>query len=148
MSRIGKEEYFMQLAYVAAKRSTCARRQVGCVLTDVDGKVLAIGYNGSPSGWPHCIDTPCPGAKYKSGEGLDFCEAIHAEQNAVSQCKDLSEVFACHVTTSPCMNCAKLLVTLPNLKFVGYDELYQPQRPAITYLAENGIQCNRFVEKV
>jgi len=77
-----QDEYFLKMAELVSTRATCARRKVGCVLVNSRKHILATGYNGVASGMPHCIDEPCPGANYPSGEGLDKCEAIHAEQNA------------------------------------------------------------------
>ena len=104
--------YFLRLAELVATRATCARRAVGCVLTDAGNRVLATGYNGVPAGEPHCVgETPCPGAGEPSGTGLDRCEAIHAEQNALLQLRRGSdEVRACFSTTFPCAHCLKLLL--------------------------------------
>ena len=104
------DAYFLTLAAVVATRGTCARRQVGCVLVDGDRHVLATGYNGPPSGEPHCTDQPCAGAGQASGAGLELCEAIHAEQNALLQCRDVREVLACYTTVFPCAHCLKLLL--------------------------------------
>lgn len=51
------DQYLMELAMVAAKRTTCIRRGVGCVLADSKGRVLSIGYNGVPAGMPHCNES-------------------------------------------------------------------------------------------
>lgn len=108
--RISPEEYFLGMAKLASARSTCARRHVGCVLVNHRRHILATGYNGVAAGMPHCIDTPCLGAQFPSGQGLDKCEAIHAEQNALLQCKDVYEIDTCYVTVSPCIHCVKLLM--------------------------------------
>src|SRR5690606_13969960 len=63
-----------------------------------------------PSGWTHCIDSPCPGVGRPSGHGLDACQAIHAEQNALLQCADTQAIHTCYCTTSPCVHCTKLLL--------------------------------------
>jgi dCMP deaminase len=63
-----------------------------------------------PSGFNHCIDTPCDGASYESGQGLDKCESIHAEMNAVINCKDVKEIYTAYCTTSPCVHCIKVLL--------------------------------------
>ena len=76
-SRLGHDEYFAGIADLVAKRSTCRRRTVGCVLVDSQNHIVATGYNGVPAKFPHCVDNPCEGAEYKTGEGLDVCEAIH-----------------------------------------------------------------------
>ncbi len=52
----------------------------------------------------------CSGAKSPSGTNLDGCQAIHAEQNALLQCRDVYSIYTCYVTTSPCMTCTKLLL--------------------------------------
>lgn len=103
-------EWAAMLALVTASRGTCIRRQVGCVLLDHRGHVLSTGYNGPAAGMQHCIDVPCAGANYASGRGLDACQAIHAEQNALLQCPNIYDIKTCCVTTSPCMHCAKLLM--------------------------------------
>ena len=104
------DTYFISMAKLVSLRSTCVRRRVGCILVDKFRHVLATGYNGVASGLEHCIDNPCPGAKYKSGEGLEHCQAIHAEQNALLQCKDTQAIETAYITTSPCWTCVKLLL--------------------------------------
>lgn len=110
MERMNKDEYFANMAQLVSRRATCVRRSVGCVLVSGRGHVLATGYNGPPSGSDHCIDSPCPGASYPSGSGLERCEAIHAEQNALLQCRDVFQIETAYVTTMPCITCAKLLL--------------------------------------
>ena len=52
------DEYFLEMAQVAAKRSTCLRRQVGAVLVK-DRRLLATGYNGAPRNLKHCGEIGC-----------------------------------------------------------------------------------------
>jgi len=109
--RPSKDVYFLKMAQLVATRSTCARRSVGCVLVDSIGRVLATGYNGRPRGFQHCNEhSPCAGATLPSGTGLDTCEAIHAETNALLQCSNVDRVETCYVTCSPCVSCVKLLL--------------------------------------
>jgi dCMP deaminase len=110
MSRITKDEMGMMIALVCARRATCIRRQVGCVLVNERGHVLATGYNGPSAGMAHCIDEPCGGHDNKPGEGLEQCQAIHAEQNALLQCHDVYEISTCYCTATPCRTCLKLLM--------------------------------------
>lgn len=108
------------MVMVTAKRSTCVRRSVGAVLLNSRGHVLATGFNGVAAGQRHCnqhdqfhetgYPHACPGAWAKSGTNLDGCHAIHAEQNALLQCRDVYAIETCYVTASPCMTCAKLLL--------------------------------------
>lgn len=110
--RPSKEATFLTMAAVIAQRGTCARKQVGCILVNKSRHIIGSGYNGNASGLDHCIDTPCPGAVHSSGSGtsLYLCEAIHAEQNALLQCKSVQEIETCYVTYSPCIQCVKLLM--------------------------------------
>jgi dCMP deaminase len=118
------DKYFIDMAYLVASRSTCIRRSVGCVLVDIRNHVLATGYNGVPRGFDHCNeDAPCPGAKAPSGTMLDACYAIHAEQNALLQCRDTNLIHRAYVTAFPCTTCAKLLLNTSCASIV-YWEVY------------------------
>lgn len=108
--RLTREDYFLSIAQLVSQRGTCIRRKVGCVLVDERNKILATGYNGVASKQPHCVDSPCPGANFKSTKGLDECQAVHAEQNAILQCADVRQVHKIYCTDSPCMSCTKLLL--------------------------------------
>ena len=66
------DQYLMRLAQVAATRSTCVRRSVGCVLADAKGRVLSIAYNGVPAGAAHCRDgLVCYGTDLPPGQDRD-----------------------------------------------------------------------------
>ncbi len=108
--RIDKHIAFLQMAQVLSRRSTCARRAVGCILTDQYDHIIGSGYNGNAAGLYHCIDKYCKGAKSVSGNDLELCEAIHAEQNALMQCPDVKRIVTCYVTTMPCVHCVKMLM--------------------------------------
>lgn len=83
---------------------------MGCVLVDARNRILSTGYNGVASGRTHCVDVACPGANLKSGMGLDSCEAIHAEINALIHCRDIYSVHKAYLTTTPCISCIKALL--------------------------------------
>lgn len=110
MTRPTVDRYFTDMARLVSTRGTCARRQVGCVLVNVHRHVLSTGYNGPPSGHKHCVDEPCLGMGLAPGTGLELCEAVHAEANALLQCRDVREITAAYVTHSPCVHCTKLLM--------------------------------------
>ncbi len=111
MDRIGLDEYFLRMATLASLRSTCARRHTGCVLVDREKHVAATGYNGVPVGFPHCRGGErCSGAVAVPGESLDACLAVHAEANALLQCRDPYSLATAYCTDSPCMHCVKLLL--------------------------------------
>jgi dCMP deaminase len=137
MSRIHINDWAMRIAEICAMRSTCLRRQVGAVLVNGRGHILSTGYNGVAAGLAHCNDLgaridhyphACPGANSASGTNLDMCQAIHAEQNALLQCRDVSQIVACYVTTSPCMTCTKLLLNTSCRYIIFKEEYPHPAR--------------------
>ncbi len=108
------ETYFMDIASLVAKRSTCLRRSVGAAIVK-DKRILSTGYNGAPSGIRHCLETGCLREQMglASGERHELCRGIHAEQNAIIQAalhgvsiKD-ADLFC---TNLPCAICAKMLI--------------------------------------
>ena len=117
--------YFLRMALLVSERGTCVRRKVGCILVNKKNHVLATGYNGNPSGFSHCLDKPCKGANSTSGKDLDKCEAIHAEQNALLQCKDVYDIDTVYCTVSPCIHCVKLLLNTSAKKIVFGEKYIQ-----------------------
>jgi dCMP deaminase len=92
------------------------RRKVGAVIVK-DNRILSTGYNGAPSGVPNCIDdcNRCYRSKHNipSGEMLDMCFAVHAEQNAIMNALKTGEDLkgaVIYVNTYPCVTCFKLIV--------------------------------------
>ncbi len=125
--RPSRDSVYMSMALDISLRSTCARRKVGCVLTDTRGHECGSGYNGVPSGWIHCIDTPCEGAISISGTDLSKCEAIHAEINALLHCKDVYNINTCYVVSSPCLDCIKVLLNTSCKRIVFIEEYPHPE---------------------
>jgi len=108
------DEYFLEVAKLVAKRSTCLRRSVGAVLVK-EKKILATGYNGAPSGLKHCIEIGCLRDKLKipSGQRHELCRALHAEQNVLLQAAlhgTSTKASLLYITNQPCMICAKMLI--------------------------------------
>lgn len=141
MERISWDNYFMEMAELTARRSTCLRRHVGAVIVK-DKHVIATGYNGAPAGIAHCderggclrekLDVP-------SGQRHELCMALHAEQNAIIQAASLGqsvEGATIYVTHQPCVICAKMIINAGIDKIIvkeGY-----PDELAIDILAEAG----------
>lgn len=121
-SRATRDEVGLMLAKVWSLRGTCSRRRVGCVLVDKDGHEIGHGYNGPAAGEPHCIIHPCPGANLPSGTGLDACEAIHAEENALLFCPDVRAIHTAYCTSSPCIRCVKMLMNTGCRRIVFIEE--------------------------
>ena len=117
MKRLTHDAYYVQLLHLVAARSTCVRRAVAAIIVDVQHRVLATGYNGVPSGFAHCIDTPCPGARDVSGD-TRRCLAVHAEQNAILQCHELARAHTLYLSVHPCKICALMIANTPICRVV------------------------------
>lgn len=129
--RIDRDEWAMQLAHITSQRATCRRRKVGAVFLNERGHVIATGYNGNAAGLPHCLDHPCKAADALSGTNLDGCMALHAEANALLQCKDVYCIDTAYVTTSPCVHCVKLLLNTSCKRIVFSEDYPHSESEAI-----------------
>ena len=117
----------MQMAKLAATRSTCLRRKVGAVIVK-DSHVLSTGYNGSPRGVSHCEEKGCLRVlmNVPSGTRHELCRGVHAEQNAVTQAAYFGTSVkdaTIYTTTFPCSLCAKILIN-SGIKEIVYSEGY------------------------
>lgn len=110
MKRLSVDDYFMSMAIIVSARSTCVRRAVGCVALNEHNHVMATGYNGTPRGMINCIEHPCPGSNFPSGEGLDVCQATHAELNCIIQCRNTMGIKKLYITAQPCVQCIKAIM--------------------------------------
>jgi dCMP deaminase len=141
MERPGWDEYFMEMAEVAEKRSTCMRRRVGAVIVK-DKRIMATGYNGVPSGIEHCEIRGClrDELNVPSGQRHELCRGLHAEQNAIIQAAHLGQSIAggtIYCTNQPCVICAKMIINAGIKRIVvrsGY-----PDALALEMLGEAGL---------
>lgn len=108
------DSYFMRLANLAALRSNCMKRQVGCVLVR-DKRVIATGYNGTPRGLRNCNEGGCErcnDSSNYSGVGLVTCLCLHAEENALLESgRDrIGQGSILYCNTCPCLTCSIKIV--------------------------------------
>ena len=142
MSRPSWEEYFMEIARLVARRSTCLRRQVGALLVK-DKNILATGYNGTPSGISHCGESVClrEAQQVPSGQRHELCRGLHAEQNAIIQAAKHGVNISgstLYCTNSPCVICTKMIINA-GIDKVLYLEGY-PDELSRQMLEEAGIE--------
>lgn len=129
MKRPEWNQYFMMLAKVAATRSTCVSRPVGCVFVK-NNHVLATGYNGSISGGVHCIeDKKCFRRSQDVSDEVKhlYCRSSHAEANIIAQAAKYainSLNSSLYITLYPCYTCYKLLCAV-GVKTVYYEYKYK-----------------------
>ena len=143
------DEYFMEMAHLVAKRSTCLRRNVGAILVK-DKHILSTGYNGAPKGLEHCSEVGCLRKELgiPSGERHEICRGLHAEQNAIIQAAVFgisikNSVLYC--TNTPCVVCAKMLINA-GVKEIVYSGEY-PDDLAKKMISESKIKIRNFDNK-
>jgi len=129
------EELFMGFAFDLARRSSCARLQVGCFITNEDHRqVYSLGYNGGAAGLENDCESLAPGA----------CGHLHAECNACINCTAPREApKLVYVTDLPCVQCAKMLVNLGHVKRVVYGRDYRI-RDSLALLGRAGISIAKY----
>ena len=85
MERRDKRNYYLDLAEMVSKRSTCLRRAYGAVIVKND-EVISTGYVGAPRGRQNCSDMGyCIRSELNipRGERYELCRSVHAEANAI-----------------------------------------------------------------
>jgi dCMP deaminase len=111
------DKRYLEMALIWARNSYCIRRQVGALI--VKGKmIISDGYNGTPSGFENVCEDE---------NNLTKPYVLHAEANAitkVAKSNNSSEDSTLYVTTSPCMECAKLIIQ-SGIKRVVYCNRYR-----------------------
>ena len=139
------DEYFIDIARLVSMRSTCLRRRVGAIIVK-NRRVLATGYNGTPSKISHCEDVGCLREKLNipSGKRHELCRGLHAEQNVLLQAAlygiSLGDsVLYC--TNQPCVICAKMLINA-GIKEIIVSDGY-PDDMAKDFFKEAGIKVRK-----
>ena len=140
-SRPGWNSYFMEIAHIVSKRSTCLRRNVGAVIVK-EKRMLSTGYNGPPMGLAHCEDIGCVREQQNvlPGERHELCRGLHAEQNAIIQAAyhgvpiKGADIYSTHL---PCSICVKMIINA-GLQRIFYLEGY-PDELASRLIEESGI---------
>lgn len=139
------DEYFIDIARLVSKRSTCLRRKVGAVIVK-QRRVLATGYNGTPTNITHCEETGClrQSLGIPSGQRHELCRGLHAEQNALLQASLYGislEGSSIYCTNQPCVICVKMLINA-GIKEVVIRDGY-PDKLAREFLKEAKIKVRK-----
>ena len=124
------------MAKVWAENSYCKRRKVGALLVK-DKMIISDGFNGTPVGFENICDDE---------EGRTKPYVLHAEANAitkVAESNNSSKGATLYVTTSPCIECAKLIIQA-GIKRIVFAELYRLTE-GIDLLKRAGIDCIHLV---
>lgn len=125
---------YLQMARIWADNSYCIRRQVGALIVK-DRMIISDGYNGTPSGFENvCEDENNTTKPY----------VLHAEANAitkVAKSNNSSDGATLYVTSSPCMECSKLIIQA-GIKRVVFSDAYRLQ-DGIMLLKKAGIEVKQ-----
>ncbi len=144
MTRPDIDEYFLKIVSVVGERATCRRHHMGAVAVK-DKHILTTGYNGAPAGQKDCLELGCLRDELgiPSGERVEICRAIHAEQNVIIQAAlhgvslEGSTIYCTH---TPCVLCAKMLVNARIKRFVSFRKYNDDE--FITLFREAGIEVD------
>lgn len=143
------DSYFMALASLAAQRSNCMKRRVGCVVVR-DKRVVSTGYNGTPRGLRNCGDGGCGrcnAAAAGSGHALTTCLCLHAEENALLEAgrerlREGDVVLYCD--TCPCLTCS-IKIAQVGISEVVYAQGYSMDGETAAVFREAGVRLRQFV---
>lgn len=143
------DEYFMRIAREVATRATCLRRRIGAVLV-LNKRLLCTGYNGPPSGLPHCEEVGClrDQMNIPSGERHELCRGLHAEMNAFLQASRYGiriEGATLYCTHHPCILCSKMLINTGVVRVVISDDY--PDELSKQMLAAAGVTVDLVVSQ-
>jgi dCMP deaminase len=143
------DSYFMSLASLAAQRSNCMNRRVGCVVVR-DKRVISTGYNGTPRGLQNCGEGGCgrcnDAGSHGSGQGLATCLCIHAEENALLEAgrERLSQGAVLYCDTCPCLTCSIKIVQV-GIGEVVYSQGYSMDGETAAVFRQAGVRLRQFV---
>jgi dCMP deaminase len=137
----------MTLASLAAQRSNCMKRRVGCVLATATHRVISTGYNGTPRGIRNCNEGGCdrcnkgPGA----GAGLGTCLCLHAEENALLEAgrERIREGSILYCDTCPCLTCS-VKITQVGISEVVFNQSYNMDDASAAIFSEAGVKLRQF----
>jgi dCMP deaminase len=135
--RINRDELFIGIAQIFGKRSTCLRGNVGAVAVR-DGRIIASGYVGAPSGQPHCLEVGCD---LQNGHCV---RGVHAEANVIAWAARVGsrlEGTTLYSTHGACSVCAKLIRNAGVAEYV-YAEPYHTGE-GVELLQSMGVKCRQ-----
>ena len=122
---------YLKMARIWAENSYCVRRQVGALIVK-DKMIISDGYNGTPSGFENICE---------SDMGVTKPYVLHAEANAITKVAKSAnncDGGTLYVTTSPCMECSKLIIQA-GIRRVVFSEKYH-NTEGLDILAKVGVE--------
>lgn len=141
------DAYFMRLADLAALRSNCMKRRVGCVIVR-EMRVIATGYNGTPRHLTNCNEGGCTRCNQGQGSGSSLltCLCLHAEENALLEAgRDrISTGSVLYCNTCPCLTCLIKIVQL-GIKEVVYAQSYSMDTLSHQVMIEANIVLRQYL---
>ncbi|KAK5780932.1 deoxycytidine monophosphate deaminase PWA37_001840 [Arxiozyma heterogenica] len=138
------DTYFMRLATLAASRSNCMKRRVGCVIVR-DFRVIATGYNGTPRHLTNCFNGGCSRCNQGDSRNLHTCLCLHAEENALLEAgRDrVGSNATLYCDTCPCLTCSVKIVQT-GITEVVYSQSYSMDEESFKVLKAGGVKVRQF----
>ena len=130
------DKRYIRMALIWAENSYCKRRKVGALIVK-EKMIISDGYNGTPAGFENVCE-------YENDRTYPY--VLHAEANAitkVARSNNSSDGATLYVTSSPCIECAKLIIQ-SGIRRVVFSEYYR-LNDGIDLLKKAGIEVD-FVE--
>ena len=128
------DQRYLKMADIWAQNSYCKRRQVGALIVK-NKMIISDGYNGTPSGFENVCE---------DGNNVTKPYVLHAEANAITKVAksgNSSDKATLYVTSSPCMECSKLIIQA-GIKRVVFTESYRLE-DGINLLKRAGIEVEQ-----
>lgn len=123
--RVSWDDFFMEIALAASKRTACIFHKVASVFVDLNHKIVSIGYNGPSTGDRHCNEVGCAKVHGDPVTGeLKRCRGAHSEVNGIINSGDTTRLkgSTLYITTFPCYDCMKILNNVGVKRIVYYKE--------------------------
>lgn len=123
---------YLRMSHIWAENSYCQRRKVGAIIVK-NGMIISDGFNGTPSGFENVCEDE---------DGVTKPYVLHAEANAitkVARSNNSSDGATLYVTSSPCLECSKLIIQ-SGIKRVVFNQLYRLS-DGLDLLKRAGVDC-------
>jgi len=128
------DDYFKEIVTITAKRSSCSRLNVGCLLVK-NNRIISQGYNGHLPGLPH-------ESIMENGHEI---ATVHAEQNALVDCAKRGascDECTAYITHYPCLNCTKLLLAA-GIKTIKYIDDYRNNENVLGFCDKMNVKIDK-----
>ncbi|MFH1029698.1 MAG: deaminase [bacterium] len=157
--RLSWDDFFINLAVLVSKRSSCKFHETGAVYVDTHKRIISMGYNGPTEGDYHCVEKGCAKVDGDPETGkLKRCRGAHAEINGIINCQDTRRLRGAtlYCVLLPCYDCMKALNNVGIAEIVYLEgfhriqtggEKFEEEHEAEELAEKRGIVIRRYNKK-